>query len=105
MRLTPEMIRALEAIGVRDPKGSRRRQSEPQSDPTIHAMEWVCFCTGAHRRITMVPFEWQGATILLGQCSDCLAIRWCFWRGAQKTWTGRRTMEPSRDMYEKGKGK
>jgi hypothetical protein len=59
---------------------------------------------GGHRRVTMVPFGWEGRMILIGQCSDCREIRWCYWMGAVREWTGPRQLERSRPLYTPGRG-
>lgn len=105
-RFNPELTAALEAIGVVDPNGCKWRMfkyDRPRDPPLprMCAAEWICQCTGVHRRVTMVPFAGMSRPMLLGQCSDCRVVRWKYWGG---TWTGTTTLEPSRPMYEKGYG-
>jgi hypothetical protein len=56
-KMPPEIVEKLAAIGIRDPIGSCWRRGKPCFEHKFCFMEWVCWCGGEPKRVTMVPFK------------------------------------------------
>src|SRR5690349_14792872 len=101
--LTDDMIIRLEEVGVQHPAEVPWRMMKRDVDaeivhPEVCFAEYICWCWGEPKRITMVPFEGRKFPIRIGQCSVCRIVRWRF-ADRRTVWKGPTHLEAARPMY------